>query len=415
MAPHSACAECGDDNWKYDRIEGWYCKSCGYCAPPSEADVIAKAITDVPISPNEGDSNGEEANVVDGLFAIARALKSCRGRAHGIESMNSTETYDEIPASAWRTAAEIGAATPEEIDWLWRDYLAVGTVVELDAKMKVGKSTFLGHLVRAVTEGRAFLDRETQHTPIVWMTEEGDRTFRSILARVGLADSADVHVLTRRSLGKVAWVQFVAAALDKMEQVGSRWLIVDTLPKFAGFKADEENDSATAMETMRRLQQVSTAIGACVLTTRHDRKEGGEIGDSARGSSAFGGDVDAILRLTRVGGKTPDRRKLEALGRFDETPDELTIELHKGAYRVVGESDARDAALRAICELLDQEPRIAIAEYVDELRDAGHPRATVYRAIDWGVRCGVLVQEEGESSDQTDPKSRLVSPEGGRE
>ena len=308
--------------------------------------------------------------------------------------MSPKETYDDIPAEAWRTAAEIASETPEESDWLWRDYLAFGTVVELDAKMKVGKSTFLGHLVRAVTEGRAFLDRETRRTPVVWLTEEGDRTFRSILARVGLADSADVHVLTRRSLGRVAWVQFVAAALDKMEEVGSRWLIVDTLPKFAGFKADEENDSATAMETMRRLQQVSTALGACVLTTRHDRKEGGEIGDSARGSSAFGGDVDVILRLTRVGGKTPDRRKLEALGRFDETPDELTIELHKGAYRVVGESDARDAALKAICELLDQEPRIAVADYLDDLKEAGHLRKTVYEAVRWGVTCGVLLQEE---------------------
>jgi hypothetical protein len=72
--PNAACAECGDDNWKYDRAEGWYCKSCGSCAPPSDADVIIKAMTDVFVSPNESDSNGEEANVVDGLFAIARAL-----------------------------------------------------------------------------------------------------------------------------------------------------------------------------------------------------------------------------------------------------------------------------------------------------------------------------------------------------
>jgi hypothetical protein len=267
-------------------------------------------------------------------------------------------------------------------------------VVELDAKAKAGKSTLLGHLVRAVVEGRPFLDRETARTPVVWLTEEGDRTFRSVIARVGLAERDDVHVLTRRSLGQVAWVDFVAAAWDKAEAAGARLVIVDTLPKFAGFKADEENDGATAMEVMRRLQQLTYATGACVLTTRHDRKEGGEIGDSARGSSAFAGDVDVILRLTRVGGKTQNRRKLEAIGRFDETPEELTIELAEGRYRVVGESDKRDAALTAILQILDQEARVAVRDYIDELTNEGHSRDAVYKAVRWGVQCGVLMQED---------------------
>lgn len=309
-------------------------------------------------------------------------------------------------ADDWRTAAQIAAATPEDVDWLWRDYLAFGTVVELDAKMKAGKSTFLGHLARAVVTGRDFLDRETARTPVVWMTEEGDRTFRSILSRAGLTERDDVHVLSRRSVRAASWSEFALAALDKLEGVGGRFLIVDTLPKWAGFKAEQENDSAVAMEVMLKLQQVSTATGACVLTTRHDRKEGGDIGDSARGSSAFGGDVDVILRLTRAGGKTPNRRKLEALGRFDETPEQLVIELAEDGYRVVTENDARDAALDAIRRLLDQEPRIAITEYVDELREEGHTRTTVYDAVRWGVKCGVLMEEE--ERDERTKKLRKV-------
>src|SRR5438093_13660184 len=105
------------------------------------------------------------------------------------EAMRQPETYADIHAAHWRTAAQIANSTPEDVDWLWRDYLAFGTVVELDAKMKAGKSTFLAHLVRAVTSGRAFLDRETARTPVVWMTEEGDRTFRSILGRANLTAS----------------------------------------------------------------------------------------------------------------------------------------------------------------------------------------------------------------------------------
>jgi hypothetical protein len=40
----------------------------------NKPDLIAGALRDVLISPIECDSNLEAANVVDGLFAIARAL-----------------------------------------------------------------------------------------------------------------------------------------------------------------------------------------------------------------------------------------------------------------------------------------------------------------------------------------------------
>ena len=39
-----------------------------------DIETVAAALQDVFISPNEADSNLEPANVVDGLFAIARAI-----------------------------------------------------------------------------------------------------------------------------------------------------------------------------------------------------------------------------------------------------------------------------------------------------------------------------------------------------
>ena len=41
---------------------------------PTNKDKVAEAILNTLISPNEADSNLENANVVDGLFAIARSL-----------------------------------------------------------------------------------------------------------------------------------------------------------------------------------------------------------------------------------------------------------------------------------------------------------------------------------------------------
>jgi hypothetical protein len=43
-------------------------------ARPPKVDQVASAIRYSLVSPNESDSNYEPANVVDGLFAIARAL-----------------------------------------------------------------------------------------------------------------------------------------------------------------------------------------------------------------------------------------------------------------------------------------------------------------------------------------------------
>lgn len=42
--------------------------------PSSDAQVIARTLLEVLVSPNEEDRNGEVANVVDGLFAIDRSL-----------------------------------------------------------------------------------------------------------------------------------------------------------------------------------------------------------------------------------------------------------------------------------------------------------------------------------------------------
>jgi hypothetical protein len=40
----------------------------------NSSNTVAEFLREIGISPNESDRNGEAANVVDGLFAIAQAL-----------------------------------------------------------------------------------------------------------------------------------------------------------------------------------------------------------------------------------------------------------------------------------------------------------------------------------------------------
>ncbi len=74
------------------------------------------------------------------------------------------------------------------------------------------------------------------------------------------------------------------------------------------------------------------------MTISHNRKGGGALGDSRRGSTAYGGAVDVLCTLTRTEGNGPrNRRLLSAVSRFDGTPEELLIELRDDGYHSLGE------------------------------------------------------------------------------
>lgn len=114
-----------------------------------------------------------------------------------------------------------------------------------------------------------------------------------------------------------------------------------------------------------------------MVVSRHDRKGGGEVGESARGSTAWTGAVDTVMSLAREAGR-PSVRKLATISRFDEAPDELILELVEGEYVVRGtEAAYATAEAKAAIPALLDEPmqRSAIATALTI------PEATVRRAL----------------------------------
>ncbi|MGH7667436.1 MAG: AAA family ATPase, partial [Candidatus Dormibacteria bacterium] len=285
----------------------------------------------------------------------------------------------------WGTFAELAMATPAEIDWQWQDYLARHTVNELDGKAKLGKTTFVGHLIRHTIDGTSFLGRPCQRTSVVFLTEEGPRTFRALLDRLGLADCPTGHVLSKRQVPTLPWPEMVAAAREKVLETGAGLLIVDTLSKLAGFRDEEENSAGKAAEALLPLQVLATELDLCILITRLDRKSGGDVGDSARGSSQLGGDVDVILRLSRVTEEGhPYQRRLQALGRFDELPEELVLELQGDQYVVLGDR-ATALAVQQDRKILDALPfgiadAISASKLAETLKTVGVRTAQTHLA-----------------------------------
>src|SRR5262249_37057960 len=89
--------------------------------------------------------------------------------------------------------------------------------------------------------------------------------------------------------------------------------------------------------------QTAAARGLAVIIARHERKSGGDVGDSGRGSSAFSGAVDTVVSLRRPSGDAhagANVRILECLSRFEEMPETLAVELTATGYVALGDTAA---------------------------------------------------------------------------
>ena len=147
-----------------------------------------------------------------------------------------------------------------------------------------------------------------------------------------------------------------------------------------------------------------------MLVNRHDRKAGGEVGESARGSSAFAGAVDIVLHLMRPeGASRPTIRKLKALSRFEGPPDELMLKLTVDGYVSLGSEQAVELAetRELLLARLPVAPATGLAEEaVTKL--VGKPRTTVRRALDDLLRAGSV--ERLGAGKRGDPRLYRRSP-----
>jgi hypothetical protein len=302
--------------------------------------------------------------------------------------------WADRPKLVFRTAREIAAATPEHVDWLVEELVAVGALTEVTAPIKTGKTEFILRAIRAVLDGDPFLSRATQRTPVVYCTEQPPASLRSALARADLLDSDELVLLPWSSTVGIDWPAVVAAAVDECLRRGARLLVVDTLSRFASLRGTSENDAGAADEAMAPLQQAAASHDLAIVVVRHERKGGGPVEEAGRGSSAFGGAADILLNLRRPeGNQRRTVRMLRGLSRFDSVPDELMIELTDDGYVALGDKSALVAA-ETREQLLDRLPADPDAGLtLDEIRDnLGAPRSTVQREVATLVEQGTVAR-----------------------
>ena len=219
-----------------------------------------------------------------------------------------------------------------------------------------GKTTFLIHALAAVVDGEPFLDLDTEKTTVVYLTEQGRGFETEYLEPVGLMDRDDFVVLNSYETSGFQWPEVVEAAVRLCVERNAGILVVDTASQFARLQGDGENSAGTVLEALRPLQEAAQRHNLTIIIVHHDRKGGGHITESGRGSSAYAQAVDVILNIRQPQGSqsTPNIRELQATGRYTDLITDLVIELTPDGYVSHGERAqvARIKAEKAVLDVL---------------------------------------------------------------
>lgn len=241
------------------------------------------------------------------------------------------------------TPAQLTADGVEETQYIVQNLLPEAALCLLTGVPKGGgKTTFVIHLAAALLEGVSFIGKTAQKTPVVYLSEQTPAGLHAEYLRpAGIAKSDDLHLLFRHNAAAARWPEVVRAAVARCLDVEARLMVVDTFAAFAGLRGDAENSAGDVMEKLEPLANAAAAHDLTIILVHHERKSGGSVVESARGSSALLGGVDLILNLARPQGNHPKNvRKLTTAGRFADVPDELVIALEDGRFIAKGESDA---------------------------------------------------------------------------
>lgn len=327
---------------------------------------------------------------------IAQAGFTGPGALGRYEAAMAALTRPTVPSEGrngllFYTPLDLAAMTTPATDWIvGPGLLAIGAITEVDGKIKAaGKTTFSLHMVRAILDGADFLGYPTRKARVLYVTEQSRHTFVDTLRLCGLdARGSELRILFREDLSGTPWPSVVAAC----QQDGYDVAVFDTLGKLARIKQENEaGEWATAMSPLQDL----AASGRAVLVDRHDRKGGGDVGDSGRGSSQASGDVDIILALRRPEGDQPScRRVIESLSRYRETPEKIVIELTPDGYVFLGTKEAvatADAETFVSCALGAEfrTNRIGLARTVLEERGG----SAIPKVAEWAIRAALASLE----------------------
>lgn len=240
--------------------------------------------------------------------------------------------------SPWRFLGvdELGADDDGPgIEWVLAGYLARGHKTLMPGIWKSGKTTFISHVVRSILSGKPFCGLQTTSGIVTIVSEEGRRLWGARRRAVGLAGAVD-FLLRPFPIGRPSFGQWVDMVQAVAEHAKDRSLVIfDSIHNLWGIT--QENDNAEQLRWLEPLNAI-TDVGPALLLTGHPSKAEQTEGRVTRGGGAIAGWVDILMEFRRLdpndlGNKM---RVLTGFSRFEETPQDLVVELASDGYRGLG-------------------------------------------------------------------------------
>lgn len=272
-------------------------------------------------------------------------------------------------------------------DWIWDGYLPRGGITLLSALWKAGKTTLLAHLLRSLGTDGSFLGRTIHASRVLYVSEEGEQHWVRRRDDLSIGDNAGFYLQPFAAKPNPAdWIAFVNNLKADVEEHRFDLVIFDTLAKL--WPVVEENDAGSVDAALMPLWNI-TKSGAGVLLIHHLRKSGGAEYTASRGSGALSAFPDILIELTRFDAMNARDRKrtLRAKGRYEETPDEIIIELVDNEYRDVTHNEIGPDGRVVIQAPVTEEDRIlAILGTEPEVWLTADGVANALRDRGWGMR-----------------------------
>ncbi len=231
----------------------------------------------------------------------------------------------------------LASATPD-ITWLWEPFIPTEALVLLSAYMKVGKSTMMYGLISSILKGVDFLGYRTTKTNILILAvEESERDVRNRLLNFNVTEGLGLFVHVGRMIPSPENYSMLRRFCQD-KQIGL--IVVDTLSTY--ISVEDENNNSEVLRAVQPLLDIAHTDKISVVMVHHNNKGEGDGGKGIRGASSLFGLVDQALILRYQGSHKGRFRKLETLGRYDETPREVVFEMDTDyTYRAIGsEADA---------------------------------------------------------------------------
>lgn len=235
------------------------------------------------------------------------------------------------------------AEANEAADPVATGMLYAGALSGMSAREKIGKTTLLFALFKALETGEPFLGLPTRAASVVFLTEENADTIAEKQELWGIGDH--VHVLYRHQADGVPFAEVMQQARDYARKVGAAGIVVDTFFEWSDLTGEEENHSGAVKEAVRAAKAIVADGALFVFLICHDSKSG-----PWRGSTVLPAMLDVKLELRVPAGEdadTTNKRILTGKGRYRDIPRALLCELEGQTYRRLGEPAPRERTERS--------------------------------------------------------------------